>query len=119
MARPAKKRRFSPITIGPDKFRWRFDGKLHVLAEADTSRRGQRLVVDWGWIDWCEPDHRSDETRGPNTVTPSFVRSAIEFALLSGWTPNDSAADLNINYSGGVFSVQTKTTEQCAEPKSR
>lgn len=111
MGRPSKKRGFSPIVIGESRFQWRFDGKLHVLADADTSSRGQRLVVDWGWTDWCEPEYQSHKVRGPDTVTPSFVRTAIEFALHSGWTPNAPASNLVLDLTDGVFSVQSKTTE--------
>lgn len=109
MARPEKTRGFRRIIVDSIAYQWRFDGVLTVYADADSGDRGQKLVVDWGWIDWCEPEYQNRPPFGPRVVKPSFVRSAIQYAFSAGWVPEAAGQPFVIAYADGEFAPERAT----------
>jgi len=103
MARPAKKRDFRKIVVDNTPYQWRFDGVLTVYSDSNSSNRGQKLIVDWGWVDWCEPEYRNAAAFDPHVVTPAFVRSAIQYALSIGWHPATLGQPFLITHAQGEF----------------
>jgi len=69
------------------------------------SRNGQRLLVDWGWVDHLEPEYSSSSQADPQIVTPRFVAQAIRYAVESGWMPDSKGRSLKLNYDEGHFAV--------------
>lgn len=86
MALPRRKG-LRPITVGGQRFRWRFDGIVLILPDGTTGRRP--LHLDFGWTDPYLVSWQSLPENEPQTVTPAFVAAAIEYALTHGW---DTAA---------------------------
>ena len=109
MARPTKKREFRRIVVDDSPFQWCFDGVLTVYADSNTSRRGQKLIIDWGWVDWCEPEYQNTRPFDPHVVTPAFVRSAIQYALTAGWIPAVAGQPFVIAYADGEFAPRGAT----------
>lgn len=115
MARPKKKREFRKIVVDQHSYQWRFnygrsDGLLEILADDHSSARGQRLTVEWGWVDWFEPEYQSAPPFDPHIVTPRFVQMAIQFAVNAGWQPRAAGADFALTYKGNEFTVTEKAT---------
>ncbi|QDU42647.1 hypothetical protein Mal52_11140 [Symmachiella dynata] len=110
MARPAKKRRFRSIVVDDVKYQWQFEGVLVVYSDSESSRRGQALVADWGWVDWLEPEYRDALPFDPHIVTPSFVRSAIQFAVTAGWQSHESGIPFRITYRQDQFELAPEAT---------
>jgi hypothetical protein len=92
--------RLRPITVDGMRFRWRFDERLVVVPEGRSS---PQLRVEWGWVDWLEPDGPGPE---PQVVTPRFVADAIRSALAQGWDPDQNGPPLLLAYEGGSFRVR-------------
>ena len=110
MARPQKKRSFRKIVVDDQSFQWRFNsgkmqGVLEIVAADPSHSQGQRLMIDWGWVDWFEPDYKTVESFAPHIVTPQFVQLAIQRALSLGWHPFSPGADLMLTYNGNDFTV--------------
>ena len=108
MPRPKKKRDYRKIVVDDRAFQWRFnygkqEGLLEVLADRDSSRRGQRLIVEWAWIDWFNEENRVETTCEPRVVSPGFVAAAIRNALKLGWRPSTDAKGFVVSYTHGEF----------------
>lgn len=105
MTKPNKKRGFRQIVVENHKFNWRFNGKIDVRTEI---HKENRLIVDFGWFDELlyinDRKNRPPEFE-PKTVTPEFVKQAIEFALKNKWDVNSKVINFAIKYSEGKFRV--------------
>lgn len=110
MALPTKKRDFRPIVVDNVKYQWRFNGVLTVFADSPSSKRGQKLIADWGWMDWLEPEYKDAVPFDPHVVTPSFVRSAIQYAVSVGWQPSEPGVAFHISYAENQFQTTPKAT---------
>ncbi len=84
-------------------FNWRGNGILQV--QAADHRNGQRLTVDWGWVDHLEPEYSSSSQTEPQIVTPRFVAQAIRFAVENGWTPDSKGPNFKLDCEEGDFAV--------------
>lgn len=85
MALPQKKRGFRKIVIDEKVFNWRFNSQLEICPAA---YKDNKVIVDFGWFDsWLYVNDKSGipSKYDPKIVTPSFVRKAIEFALVHDW----------------------------------
>jgi hypothetical protein len=115
MARPRKKRKYRPILVHGLHFRWCHEFWyrpycLVVVLEADSSARGQRLIVercpgsrperDTPQLDFSifQGFHRARERGANEEATPGFVAAAIQFALKHGWKPREDGRDFTIRY---------------------
>lgn len=107
MAHPRNRRGFRPIVVDEVSYCWRFDEVLHVVLDSESSDPGQRLVVDWGWVDWLEPGYRDLPTAEPQVVTPKFVALAIRAGLASGWEPTERGQEFRLRLANGEFSEET------------
>jgi hypothetical protein len=115
MALPKKKSR--PIEVEGRRYRWSANqrgvvGDLAVACQ-DESAQGAVLVVRIQHTDpWyrISMDGRADtEALPPNellAVTPSFVRSAIEFGLSVGWNPLSEGGQVVLRYQDGSFRIE-------------
>lgn len=64
-----------------------------------------------GWTDvWVVFPYPS--TNKPYSITPNFVRKAIEFGLAQGWTPDAKGTAFEIEWRDEEFCVPTKLTEE-------
>ena len=93
-----------PITVGRHRLRWRFDD---VLVVVPAKQSGPRLCVDWGWVDWLEPDGPGAE---PLVITPKFVAAAVQAALLHGWDPDANGPPLRLIFKDGNFAVNDSSS---------
>jgi hypothetical protein len=92
---------FRKVVVQGQGFGWRFDGRLVIIP---AERSGPPLYVEWGWQDWLEPEGVGNE---PVIVTPSFVASAIQFALGHGWGSQGGKSPVELGYRDGLFQQLT------------
>jgi hypothetical protein len=80
------KRGYRRITVAGRRFKWRFAERIVVVEDGLSGR--QVLEVDFGWFDrWLHVNDRDNmpPAFSPGVATPSFVATAIDFALKNGW----------------------------------
>jgi hypothetical protein len=105
MALPQKKRGFRKIVIDDKAFNWRFNSQLEVCPAAC---KDNKVIVDFGWFDsWLYVNDKSGipPKYDPKIVTPSFVRKAIEFALVHDWDITASIGVTKVIYRDTQFSI--------------
>lgn len=103
VTRPNKKRSFRRIVVDGRAYQWSFHGVLCVVICATTSARGQRLFVDWGWMDHLDADYDASKQTGPQVIKPDFVRRAIEAGRELGWSPELPGTDFQMSFEGNRF----------------
>jgi hypothetical protein len=106
MALPQKKRGFRKIMVEGKEFNWRLT-QPHVEV-CPVICKDNKLVVDFGGYDvWLRANDGTQHA--PNSdlwvVTPSFIRSTIQFALSNNWDVAKKACFTNIRYRNKQFSM--------------
>ncbi|MCA8912358.1 MAG: N-acetyltransferase [Planctomycetes bacterium] len=119
MARPKKRRGYSPIVVDGEHLAWRVSSEHNVdygfvsLTVRSDSNAGCRLVVDFGGVDvWLNPQLG----RVPTIVKPAFVAQAVQFARAKGWDPIAHQDPFRIRWTGGQF-VVTANPEVTIRPE--
>ena len=89
------------ITVAGRPFRWRFRNGIVVVPDGSSGR--QVLEVDLGWIDHFlrmkDFDPAATSHSPKVATTPSFIASAIEFALQNGWNTDAQGGRFRLRYS--------------------
>jgi hypothetical protein len=105
--KPAEKRKgFRSIVVQEKPFIWQFSEKIMI----QSSENRNWLTVDFGWFDgWLymttPPEERPPEYF-PKSITPDFVRQAIEFALENNWDSGKSSGNQVLFYRDEQFFFQ-------------
>jgi hypothetical protein len=105
MALPQKKRGFRKIIIDDKVFNWRFNSQIEVCP---AICKDNKVIVDFGWFDsWLYINDKSGfpPEYDPKIVTPSFVRKAIEFALVHNWDITAHTGVTKIIYRDNQFNL--------------
>ena len=108
MARPRKRRGYSPIVVDGRKLAWivTVDSRLHVKGETNA---GCLLDVDYGGFDpWLELYRKNT----PKAVTPRFVADASQYALKHGWNPDANISQFHMQWRNDAFRVTRDPTIQ-------
>lgn len=108
MTTPKKKNGFRKIKIEGMNFNWRFNQVIDIRPEL---KKENILIVDFGWFDeWLyvnDTEGRPPDFE-PKTVTPEFVRRAIEFALKNNWNTDLKTGLMQLKFVDGKFSTLPK-----------
>jgi hypothetical protein len=102
---PKKKRGFRKIVIDGNLFNWRFNFQIEVCP---VTCKDNRLIVDFGWYDsWLYLNDKLSipPEYDPKVVTPSFVRKAVEFALVHKWDITANTGVTKVIYKDNHFNI--------------
>jgi hypothetical protein len=108
MGQPNKKRGFRKITVDGQNFNWRLAGVIDVRPD---SQKENKLTIDFGWYDeWLYVNDKENRPPDfePQTVTPSFVRQAILYALDHKWGIKKKTGLMQLKYNDGRFEVNAR-----------
>lgn len=106
MSLPQKKRGFRKIVIDGKEFNWRSNALIEVCP---VSSKANKLIVDIGWVDpflHMNEKSASPLDNDPRIVSPSFIRKAIEFALIHNWDITEKTRLTKVIYRDNQFNIE-------------
>lgn len=118
MAFPTVTHGLRRIAINEKTFRWRFKAREYgsvLWVYGETPRPPLRVIFPGFQDSWA--------IIFPNTslpcteIGPAFVRTAIEFGLKRGWTPDTQGAPFEIEWNGEAFRVVEKSSPDLHEQR--
>ncbi len=107
MATPKKKQGFRKIVVKNISFNWKFSGGIDIRPDLN---KNNQLFIDYGWYDdWLYVEDKKNKPPDyePKIVTPSFIRTSIEFALKNGWNTENRTGKFEINYKEGKYYIKS------------
>lgn len=96
---------FRKITVEEQIFNWKFAEIIDIRPENNMNNK---LEVDFGYYDvWLYVNDKENRPPDfdPKSITPKFVKNAIDYAIINGWNINSKNQKTRLIYRDNMFLI--------------